>query len=139
MTSTRINSLWETLATGARRHSAIASMTKQSCSAPSFPPFRPFRFQYEYDFGDSLKHEILVENHRESEQGHRDPRCLDSELASPPKESGGAWGCYDALEDCQHIKNMWQSCLTCPPDFDPEAFHPVAATKAMWKFFRRTF
>lgn len=46
-------------------------------------------FQYEYDFGDSWIHELVVEDIGRPEPGARYPHCLDGERACPPEDCGG--------------------------------------------------
>ncbi len=99
---------------------------------------RRFRFHYEYDFGDSWTHEILFENRREPEKGQTYPRCLEGELACPPEDIGGVWGYYDAIEDLKSMKEKYlQELCDLPLDFDPEAFSPIAATRAMRRALKR--
>lgn len=54
------------------------------------------RFIYEYDFGDSWRHEILVEAikpvSRPVSGGDRYPQCIAGERACPPEDCGGVWG-----------------------------------------------
>jgi len=57
-----------------------------------------FRFEYEYDFGDSWIHDILVEKILEPEKGEKYPICIAGELACPPEDIGGLWGYYHFLE-----------------------------------------
>ena len=49
------------------------------------------RFRYEYDFGDSWEHEIVVEAVQPPEPGQQLPVCLGGERAAPPEDSGGIW------------------------------------------------
>ena len=48
-----------------------------------------FRFVYEYDFGDSWEHEILVEDIISPGPSGRVPRCIAGEGACPPEDCGG--------------------------------------------------
>lgn len=52
--------------------------------------------QYEYDFGDSWNHEILLEEVVERIPKDRYPKCLDGARACPPEDCGGVWG-YEEL------------------------------------------
>ncbi len=81
-------------------------------------------FVYEYDFGDSWRHELTLEAILPLEPGARYPRCLDGARARPPEDIGGAWGYERFLEalgnpdDEEHDAFMeWSG-----GDFDPEAF-----------------
>jgi len=56
------------------------------------------RFLYEYDFGDSWEHEILVEKILPPDPKVRYPICLEGERACPPEDVGGVWGYEEFLE-----------------------------------------
>jgi len=53
---------------------------------------------YEYDFGDSWEHELLVEKILPLEEGKRYPVCLTGKRACPPEDCGGIWGYASVLE-----------------------------------------
>ncbi len=81
-------------------------------------------FRYEYDFGDSWDHDILVEKILDPEPDVRYPRCLTGKLACPPEDCGGIWGYYgllEAIQDPQHPEHddmlEWLG-----DEFDPDAF-----------------
>src|SRR5262245_33735352 len=50
------------------------------------------KFRYEYDFGDSWDHELLIEKVLPCEAGKRYPVCLMGKRACPPEDCGGIWG-----------------------------------------------
>lgn len=56
------------------------------------------KLAYEYDFGDSWTHEVLLEQVREPEAGVTYPRCTTGKRACPPEDCGGVWGYADFLE-----------------------------------------
>jgi hypothetical protein len=56
------------------------------------------RFIYEYDFGDSWQHEILLEKILEPEPNVSYPRCIEGARACPPEDVGGIWGYAEFLE-----------------------------------------
>jgi hypothetical protein len=94
---------------------------------------KPFRMEYEYDFGDGWQHEILFEQRPTAEPRERYPRCLEGEGACPPEDVGGVWGYSDflqAIADPDHEEHdellKWAG-----GKFDPDAFSPVAATRRM--------
>jgi hypothetical protein len=81
---------------------------------------KPFRFKYEYDFGDSWEHEILFEGYRPVKQGMMYPVCQEGARACPPEDVGGVWGFevfLEALADPEHERH--------------EEFNPKEATKRM--------
>jgi hypothetical protein len=53
---------------------------------------------YEYDFGDSWNHMLLVEDILEYEFDNRYPICLTGERACPPEDCGGTHGYAELLE-----------------------------------------
>lgn len=87
-------------------------------------PGEKFKFIYEYDFGDSWQHELLVEKILLPEPGGRYPRCIKGKRACPPEDVGGVWGYDDflaAISDPNHPEHedmlQWVG-----GEFDPEAF-----------------
>jgi hypothetical protein len=53
---------------------------------------------YEYDFGDSWEHTILLEKILPLDLGKEYPVCLAGERARPPEDCGGIWGYEHLLE-----------------------------------------
>ena len=87
-------------------------------------PGKKFRFIYEYDFGDSWEHILLVEKILPAEEKVYYPRCITGERACPPEDIGGIFGYYRFLEilkdpDHPEYEEMkdWVG-----EDFDPEKF-----------------
>ena len=79
---------------------------------------------YEYDFGDSWEHEVLVEKVLDAEPGVAYPVCVAGKRACPPEDCGGVWGYAEFLEairDPEHPEHdgmlEWVG-----GDFDPEDF-----------------
>jgi len=94
------------------------------------------RFVYEYDFGDSWEHEILVEKILPVEPGVHYPRCLAGKRAGPPEDVGGVWGYDHFLEvmgDPNHPEHddlvKWYG-----GNFDPEAFDVAALNQVLQRF-----
>jgi hypothetical protein len=82
------------------------------------------RFTYEYDFGDSWDHTLLVEKILPPEEGVRYPLCLKGKRACPPEDVGGVWGYEDFLEairDPNHPEHD-QYLEWAGWEFDPEEF-----------------
>jgi Plasmid pRiA4b ORF-3-like protein len=81
------------------------------------------RFEYLYDFGDSWRHDLLLEAMvlPDPEAGY--PRCLAGERSAPPEDAGGPSGYADYLEamtDPGHEEH--ENMLQWRGPFDPEAF-----------------
>jgi Plasmid pRiA4b ORF-3-like protein len=94
---------------------------------------RRFRFEYEYDFGDGWRHAVLFEGCLRAERGQRYPLCLEGARACPPEDVGGVWGYQEFLEaiaDPDHEQHE-EMLEWVGGQFDPEAFDPAAATRAM--------
>ena len=68
-------------------------------------PEEKFKFQYEYDFGDSWVHNIQVEAILPPESGKQYPVCIKGKRACPPEDVGGVGGYadfLDAIKDKEH-------------------------------------
>ena len=79
---------------------------------------------YEYDFGDSWEHELLVEKILPLEEGKRYPVCLTGKRACPPEDCGGIWGyasLLEAIRDPEHPEHE-EMVDWVGGEFDPEAF-----------------
>lgn len=92
-----------------------------------------FRFEYQYDFGDSWRHEVLFEGCLRAEQGQRYPLCLEGARACPPEDMGGTWGYADFVVAIQNEDHEQHEELLewVGGSFDPEEFDPTEATKRM--------
>ena len=63
------------------------------------------KFIYEYDFGDSWEHEVLVEEVLPPDPDFKHPVCLGGANACPPEDCGGSPGYaefVDAMADPKH-------------------------------------
>jgi len=85
-------------------------------------------FGYEYDFGDSWEHDILLEKLIAAEPGGRYPACVAGERACPPEDCGGTPGyeeLIDILADPGHDEHedmlRWLG-IDNGHDFDPARF-----------------
>ena len=56
------------------------------------------RLVYEYDFGDSWQHEVVLENVGEPHPDVRYPRVIAGKRACPPEDVGGVGGYAEFLE-----------------------------------------
>jgi hypothetical protein len=93
-----------------------------------------FRFEYEYDFGDSWWHEVLFEGCLRAERGKRYPVCIEGARACPPEDVGGTWGYQEyveAMADPGHEQHG--EFLGWRGPFNPETFDPAKAMKRMWR------
>ena len=92
-------------------------------------PLVKSRFVYEYDFGDSWAHEIVVEKILPPDPEFLRPVCVAGANACPPEDCGGIPGYYNLLEilanphdpEHQSVKG-WLNY-----DFDPARFNPDLA------------
>jgi hypothetical protein len=90
------------------------------------------KLRYEYDFGDSWEHTIVVEKVVDGEEGRA--RCLAGPRAGPPEDSGGPWGYTEKLailadpdnDDHEEIRE-WLG-----DDFDAEAFDLDDINRCLW-------
>ena len=82
------------------------------------------KFVYEYDFGDSWEHDVIVEKILPIDPKEQYPKCIKGKRACPPEDVGGVWE-YDtfleAMGDPNHEEHgsyveWWGD------EFDPEAF-----------------
>ena len=91
------------------------------------------RFVYQYDFGDSWEHEVVVEGQWWSPIGLKFGVCLDGQNACPPEDCGG-WPGYaeflEAIGDPEHEEHerflRWVG-----GSFDPTAFDLAVANAAL--------
>lgn len=63
------------------------------------------KLTYEYDFGDSWIHDIIVEKEFPSEPGVFYPRCIDGAMQRPPEDCGGIPGYFGIIELMKGEKN----------------------------------
>jgi hypothetical protein len=77
-----------------------------------------------YDFGDSWRHLIMIEQVDRPSEGETYPRCTDGSRACPPEDVGGVWGYENFLEaigDLAH-EDCEQFLVWAGGSFDPERF-----------------
>ena len=82
------------------------------------------KFFYEYDFGDSWEHELLLEKVLTADPATSYPVCLKGKGACPPEDCGGVWGYYDLLETIQNPDHPEHQDMLewLGGDFDPDEF-----------------
>jgi Plasmid pRiA4b ORF-3-like protein len=90
---------------------------------------------YEYDFGDSWLHEIVLEKLLPIGEGPDTPICLAGEMACPPEDCGGIPGYYHMLETLEKGSQDDKEDLLewLGEDFDPVALDLAAINKMLAK------
>jgi hypothetical protein len=81
------------------------TLNEKRYTVADLAPVAKRKFIYEYDFGDSWEHEVLVEQILPPDADFKHPVCLAGANASPPEDCGGIPGYYDllaALADPKH-------------------------------------
>ena len=94
------------------------------------------RFVYEYDFGDSWEHELVVEKILPAQEAAQYPLCLGGKSACPPDDVGGVRGYSEFLEAIRHPRHpehdewlQWAG-----GKFDPAAFDLPKVNKLLRDF-----
>lgn len=92
-----------------------------------------FKFVYEYDFGDSWDHIILVEKILPINSEQKLPVCINGKRACPPEDVGGVWGYDTFLEAIQNLDHPDHSMYIewIGESFDPEVFDLDAINVAL--------
>ena len=87
-------------------------------------PGEGFKFRYEYDFGDSWIHQLVVEKVLPPEPGQQYPVCVKGKRACPPEDVGGVWGYDDFLEAIRNPDHPEHEdyLVWVGGEFDPEEF-----------------
>lgn len=88
-------------------------------------PGEKFKFVYEYDFGDSWYHEILVEKIFEHDEELKHPVCLKGKRSAPPEDCGGDSGYDHLLEVLKDINHPDHNDMLewLGGEYDPEYFN----------------
>ncbi len=92
-----------------------------------------FAFEYEYDFGDGWRHEVVFEGCLKAEPGRKYPLCLEGERNCPPEDVGGTPGYaefLDAVTEPDHERHD-EFLEWIGGAFDPEEFDAAAVTRRM--------
>jgi len=79
---------------------------------------------YEYDFGDSWKHKIVLEKILPFDSSVSVPRCIKGKRACPPEDCGGVWGYEQLIETIQDPSHPEHKDMLewVGGEFDPEHF-----------------
>lgn len=80
---------------------------------------------YEYDFGDSWLHDIILEEIDDSKSEIKYPVCIDGKMSAPPEDSGGILGYHNILEIIKNPEHKYYENYRdwLDEDFDPEYFN----------------
>jgi hypothetical protein len=108
-----------------------STTTKLSDVVP--PRAKKSRFVYEYDFGDSWEHEVLVEKILPADPRTGYPVCIDGKRACPPDDVGGIWSYPDFLKAIRNKSHERHEEMLewIGGSFDPEEFDLAVTTQAM--------
>lgn len=79
---------------------------------------------YEYDFGDSWEHKIVLEKILPHDGSIETPSCIKGKRACPPEDCGGVWGYENLIAIIQDPKHPEYQDMRewLVEDFDPEHF-----------------
>jgi len=76
----------------------IEFLNEKNFTVADLAPKVKRKFTYEYDFGDSWQHSILVEKILPPDPTFKHPVCLAGENACPPEDCGGFGGYLNLLK-----------------------------------------
>ncbi len=89
------------------------------------------RIGYEYDFGDSWRHEIkLTAVHAQSVRLST-PLCMEGARACPPEDCGGVPGFEHVLAASTNPKRVVKDLVEWLGDYDPTAFDLAAVNRVL--------
>jgi len=91
------------------------------------------RLQFDYDFGDSWQHELVLEKIEAPQDGQIYPRCLEGQNACPPEDVGGVEGYADFLKAIRNPKHREHKNMLewVGGKFDPKKFDLEAINQAL--------
>jgi hypothetical protein len=91
------------------------------------------KITYEYDFGDSWEHEVVLEEVMEAKARVFYPRCVAGENACPPEDVGGVWGYVDFLQAINNTDHKQHNFYLewVGGEFNPEKFDLDAVNKLL--------
>jgi hypothetical protein len=91
------------------------------------------RIDYEYDFGDSWEHELVIEARTVAEDDGGYPACTGGEGACPPEDCGGSYGFAEFKELLAGPPSAEREEMLewAGADYDPARFDLAAANSAV--------
>ena len=91
------------------------------------------RIFYEYDFGDSWEHELVIEERTAAAEGAAYPVCAAGEGACPPEDCGGSHGFaeFKAFLEGPPSTEREEMLEWAGGEYDPSRFNLAAASAAM--------
>jgi len=93
---------------------------------------------YEYDFGDSWEHKIILEKILPYDASLKVPSCIKGKRACPPEDCGGIWGYQNLVEiikDPSHPEHE-EMLEWLGGEFDPEYFDMNETNRMLGKYYR---
>jgi len=94
---------------------------------------RTRRICYEYDFGDSWEHELVIEERTTAADGAHYPACVAGEGECPPEDCGGSYGFAElkALLAGPPSTEREEILEWAGGEYDPSRFDLAAASRAV--------
>jgi hypothetical protein len=91
---------------------------------------------YEYDFGDSWTHDVILEKILPTDDKLKNPVCIDGKMACPPEDCGGIWGYANILKILKQPshEDYEDSLSWVGSDFKPDHFDKEAVNKVLKRF-----
>lgn len=88
---------------------------------------------YEYDFGDSWEHQIVLEKVLPKTSDTQFPICLKGNMNCPPEDCGGVWGYTEMLEILKQPEHEeYESYIEwLGGEFDPAYFDKDAVNQVL--------
>jgi hypothetical protein len=93
---------------------------------------------YEYDFGDSWEHKILLEKILPFDSKTTLPVCIKGKRACPPEDCGGIWGYEELLETISNPRHPDHEDMLewLGGEFDPEEFDLEAINEDLAEYWK---
>lgn len=94
---------------------------------------------YEYDFGDSWMHKVVLETVLANRESQDTLSCIAGERAAPPEDCGGPWRYAELLNALSDPSNTEHAEMLewIGDDFDPEHFELAEVNKVLAAMKRR--